>query len=96
MQPPPRCSQCSLYGKVKVTYFFFSLVLSSVHVGERLRAQDCANRSGPLRGHQPVLPQEDLLDVIRASHAHRAVPEQVCAVDVTVLLPLHPKKCFPL
>lgn len=71
-------------------------MLSSVHVGQRVRAQYGAHRSGPLHGHEPVLPQQNLPDIICSGHAHRWVSEEVCAVDVTVLLPLHAQKLSPL
>lgn len=79
-----------------LTYFFLALVLGSVHVRQCVRAQDGAHRGGPLCGHELVLPQQNLPDVVRSGHAHRGVSEEVCAVDVTVLLPLHPQELPPL
>lgn len=71
-------------------------MLGAVHVGQRVHAQDGADGGGPLCRHQPVLPQQDVPDVLRAAHTHRGAPEEVSAVDVTVLLSLHPQKLSPL
>ncbi len=79
-----------------LTYLFLALVLASVHVRQCVRSQDGAHRGGPLHGHEPVLPQQNLPDVVRSAHAHRGVSEEVRAVNVTVLLPLHPQELPPL
>lgn len=65
-----------------------------MYVGQRVRAQDGAHRGGPLHGHQPVLPEQNVSDVARSGNAHRGVPKEVRAVDVTVFLALHAQK-FP-
>lgn len=69
-------------------------MLGSVYVGQRVRAQDRAHRGGPLHGHQPVLPEQNVSDVVRSGNAHRGVPKEVRAVDVAVFLALNAQK-FP-
>ena len=86
---------CRLPNRI-LTYLLLAPVQGSVHVWQRVRAQDGAHRRGPLHGHEPVLPQQNLPDVVRSADAHRGVPEEMCAVDVTVLLPLHPQELSPL
>lgn len=70
-------------------HLLFRFVLGSMYVGQRVRAQDRANRGRPLYCYEPMLPEQNLFDVTRSSNAHRGVPEEVRAVDVAIFLALH-------
>lgn len=85
-----------LFFKRSQTHFLLGFVLGAMHVGKCVRSEDGAHGGGPLGRHKPVLPQQDVPNVLRTGHTHRGVPKKMRAVDVPVLLPLHPQKPSPL
>lgn len=60
-------------------------VVGALALGQGLGADEELGRSRPVRGHDVILPVEDLTDVFCSPHTHRGTAEQVGLEQPTML-----------